>query len=74
MVGGTITIDELLAACDADALAGLDHQSLAGLGADVLGFWPRLDAARLRLIAAIDARQAFRVDGSRDIPSSELSG
>jgi hypothetical protein len=66
MFGGTMTVGELLAGCEPDALAELDDGSLARLGAALLGWWPRLEAARLRVIAAVDARQAFRVDGCRD--------
>jgi hypothetical protein len=69
MVSGATTIDELLSACDADALEGLDHQSLTDLGRSVLELWPRLDGARLRLIAALDANQAYRLDGARDMAS-----
>jgi hypothetical protein len=35
----------------------------------VLGLWPRLEAARLGLIAALDGSQAYRVDGARDMAS-----
>jgi hypothetical protein len=69
MVSGATAIDELLAACGADALEGLDDQSLARLGAAVLGMWPRLDAARLRLVAALNTRHAYRVDGAHDMAS-----
>jgi hypothetical protein len=62
-----VSVDELLAACDADALEGLDARSLAALGRRVLALWSKLDAARLRLIAAVDRTEAYRVDGARDV-------
>ncbi len=63
---GRLTVDELLAWCGTDVLSELDDASLARRAADVVGLWPRLEAARLRLIAAVEARQAFKVDGARD--------
>src|SRR5262245_55020421 len=69
MVSGATTIDELLAACDAEALARLDPVAFADFAESVLTLWSRLEAARLRLIAAADARQAFRADGCRDTAS-----
>ena len=69
MIGGSTSLDELVARCEPDALTGLDDQTLAGLAESVLRLWPRLDAARLRLIAAVEARQAFRADGARDAVS-----
>ena len=67
MIGGNTTIDGLLDRCSADALAGLDDGALARFAEVLLGWWPRLEAARLRVIAAMDDRQAFRVDGARDM-------
>jgi len=61
-----MTVEELLAGCAPDALAGLDDASLARWAAAVVGWWPRLEATRLRLVAAVDERQAFKVDGCRD--------
>jgi hypothetical protein len=69
VIGGATTLDELLACCSQDALDGLDDWSLARLTESVVAMWPRLEAARLRVIAAVDARQAFRVDGARDTAS-----
>ncbi len=66
---GSVTIDALLAGCESEALAALDDVSLAGLAAEIVALWPRLDAARLRLIAAVDQREAFKVDGARDAAS-----
>jgi Domain of unknown function (DUF222) len=66
-VDNEVSVDELLAACDADALEGLDARSLAALGRRVLALWSKLDAARLRLIAAVDRTGAYRVDGARDV-------
>jgi Domain of unknown function (DUF222) len=67
MVSGTTTIDELLAGCDAAALAALDLDALVELVASLLTVWPRLDAARLRAIAAMDSRAGYRLDGARDM-------
>ena len=66
MIGGSTTLDELVAACGADVLDGLDDASLARLAESVLAWWPRLEAARLRLVGAVQRREAFRVDGARD--------
>jgi hypothetical protein len=66
MVTGTTSIDELLEVCSAGALAATDDESLVRLAKSVFGLWPQLDAARLRLIAEIDARKAFRAEGARD--------
>ena len=60
MIGGTTTLDELISSCTVEALAALDDASLASFAAAVLELWPRLDAARLRLLAAIEEREAFR--------------
>jgi hypothetical protein len=62
-------LDELVAQCTPDALDELDDRALASLASSLLGWWPRLDAARLRVLAAVEARQAFRVDGARDAAS-----
>jgi hypothetical protein len=43
----------------------MQHGRVAG----AVGQWPRLDAARLRLLATIGEREAFRVDGARDAVS-----
>jgi hypothetical protein len=51
------------------ALDTLDDRSLARLAESLVGWWPRLEAARLRVIAALDERQAYRVDGARDTAS-----
>jgi hypothetical protein len=69
MVSEDMTLSELIGACDADALDALDHPALARFAAELLAWWPRLDAARLRVLAAVEARQAFRVDGARDAAS-----
>ncbi len=63
---GQLTVDALLARCEVNALDELDDASLARLAAEVVGLWSRLEAARLRLIGAVEARQAFKVDGARD--------
>ena len=62
-------MDDLVAQCSSDALDGLDDRALVALATSLLGWWPRLDAARLRVLAAVEARQAFRVDGARDAAS-----
>jgi hypothetical protein len=69
VIGGTTTLAGLLAGCEPDALAGLDDGALARFAAAVLAWWPKLEAARLRLVAAVDERQAFKVDGCRDAAS-----
>jgi hypothetical protein len=68
-LSGATSIDEMLAACSVEALDDLDDQSLLSLAAEVVGLWPRLEAARLRVIAAVDSRGAYRVDGVRDMTS-----
>src|SRR5262249_57986709 len=67
MVTGTTTIDEVLAVCAADALGALELDALVDLVGALVRLWPRLDAARLRAIAAMDARAGYRSDGARDM-------
>lgn len=69
MVSGTTTIDELLAACEPAALQPMIPADLTRFAEDFLTLWPRLEAARLQVIAAVNAAQAFRVDGARDAAS-----
>jgi len=69
MVSEATTIGELLEGCDPDALDLMAPAELARYGEAVLGLWPRLESARLRLVAALDRTQAYRVDGARDMPS-----
>ena len=69
MVGEATTIGELLEGCDPDALDLMAPAELARYGEAVLALWPRLEAARLRLVAALDRARAYRVDGARDMPS-----
>jgi len=69
MIGGTTTLEELISSCTVDALEALDDASLASFATAVLEFWPRLDAARLRLLAVVGEREAFRADGARDAAS-----
>jgi hypothetical protein len=66
MVTGATTVDELLARCSADALDDLTAAELAAFAVEFLGWWTQLDAARLRLIAAVDARAVCHLDGARD--------
>jgi hypothetical protein len=67
MVDGATTVTQLLAASDPDALAAMGAAELARHTAAVLQVRARLDAVCLALIAAVDAAQAFRVDGCRDM-------
>lgn len=69
MVNGDSAIDEVLAMFSPDALAELDDQSLTARVASLLAIWPQLDSARLRGLAAVDERGAYRVDGARDTAS-----
>jgi hypothetical protein len=69
MVAAEITIGELVAAFSPDALAALDDEALARQVASMLAIWPQLDAARLRGLAALHERGAFRGDGARDTAS-----
>ena len=69
MVSEATTIGELLDGCDPDALDLMAPAELARYGEAVLALWPRLEAARLRLVGALDRAQAYRVDGARDMPS-----
>jgi Domain of unknown function (DUF222) len=69
MIGGTCTLDDLVGRCAPGALDELDDRSLASLATSLLRWWPRLDAARLRVLAAVESRQAYRVDGARDAAS-----
>ncbi len=69
MVTGTTTVDELLAMCSPDALDGLTPAELGAFITEFLAVWNRLDAARLRLIAAADARGVCHLDGARDTTS-----
>ncbi len=69
MIGGTCTLDDLVEQCAPDALDELDDRTLAAMASSLLDWWCRLDAARLRVLAAVEARQAFRVDGARDAVS-----
>lgn len=62
-----MTVEELVAACSADALAGLDDRALARFPGALVGLWPRLEAARLRVIATMDDRHAYTIDGARDM-------
>jgi hypothetical protein len=66
---GAMSIDELFAVCSVDALDGLDDAALVGLAGEVVALWPRLEAARLRVIAAVEDRAAYRLDGTRDMTS-----
>jgi hypothetical protein len=61
-----MTLDELCASCAPAALDGLDDATLARFAEAVLAFWPRLEAGRLAVIAAVDARGAYKLDGARD--------
>jgi hypothetical protein len=65
----TTSIDELVAASSVDVLEALDDRALADLAGELVALWPRLEAARLRIIAAVDSRGAYRVDGARDMTS-----
>jgi hypothetical protein len=69
MVSETTTVDELLEACDTDALSALAPVELAHHAEAFFALWARLDAARLRVISALDAAEAYRVDGCRDLAS-----
>jgi hypothetical protein len=69
MIGGATSLEELLVVCSADALDGLDDAGLVALAAALVGWWPRLEAARLRVIASVDTRGVYRVDGARDMTS-----
>jgi hypothetical protein len=69
VIGGSCTLDDLVAQCTADALDELDEAALTCLASALLAWWPRLDAARLRVLAAVETRQAFKVDGARDAAS-----
>ena len=69
MIDGATTLDELISSCTVEALAAFDDASLARFATAVLGLWPRLDAARLRLLSVVEEREAFRTDGARDAVS-----
>ena len=69
MIDGSTTLDELAASCLESRLRELDDAELAALAGELLELWPRLDAARLRLLAAVEEREAFRADGARDAVS-----
>ena len=55
-----------MAAGSPEVLDGLDDADLVAFASSLLGLWPRLEAARLRVLAAVEARHAYRVDGARD--------
>lgn len=69
MIGGSTTLDELAASCLESRLGELDDAELAALAGELLEVWPRLEAARLRVLAAVGEREAFRTDGARDAVS-----
>jgi hypothetical protein len=69
VVSGSTTLDELHAMCSPAALESLNDVALARFAELLLGWWPRLDAGRLAVIAAVEARQAYKVDGARDAAS-----
>ncbi len=69
MIDGATTLDELISSCTVEALAAFDDASLARFATAVLELWPRLDAARLRLLSVVEEREAFRTDGARDAVS-----
>src|SRR5262245_24180902 len=69
MISGATTLDELASSCSEDRLAMLDDAQLSVLAGDLLSLWSRLDAARMRVLAAVGEREAYRVDGARDAVS-----
>ena len=69
MIDGATTLDDLASACLESRLAELDDAELAALAGALLQVWPRLEAARLRLLAAVGEREAYREDGARDAVS-----
>ena len=69
MIGGTTTLEELISSCAESRVAELDDAELAALAGALLEVWPRLEAARLRVLAAVGEREAYREDGARDAVS-----
>ena len=69
MIDGATTLDELVSSCLESRLGELDDAELAALAGALLQVWPRLEAARLRLLAAVGEREAYREDGARDAVS-----
>ena len=69
MIGGTTTLEELISSCTESRVAELDDAELAALAGALLEVWPRLEAARLRVLAAVGEREAYREDGARDAVS-----
>ena len=69
MIGGTTTLEELILSCTESRVAELDDAELAALAGALLEVWPRLEAARLRVLAALGEREAYREDGARDAVS-----
>ena len=69
MIGETTTLEELISSCTESRVAELDDAELAALAGALLEVWPRLEAARLRVLAALGEREAYREDGARDAVS-----
>src|SRR5262245_38895135 len=67
MVDGTATIEQLLSATETSTLDALSDDTLVEFAEEVFTVWGRVDAARLRVIAAVHTRQLFRRDGSPDM-------
>jgi len=69
MIDGATTIDALASSCLESRLAELEDAELAALAGELLEVWPRLEAARLRVLAAVGERGAYRAEGARDAVS-----